>query len=104
MPLGLIKTITELSSLGGIRAIDAIACATGNGGKVLRRQEGVIEPGRPADFVLLQAPLGGVADNPLSAIERGDIPGIAAVVIDGELRAMRSRNTPAPRLPAIQVH
>jgi enamidase len=96
MPLGMIKTVAELSSLGRIPATDAIACATGNCGRVLRRGEGVLEPGAPADFALMHAPLGSAADNPLAAIELGDIPGIAAVVIDGVLRARRSRNTPAP--------
>ena len=52
--------------------------------------------GRPADIALLQAPLGGVAAGPLAAIERGDLPSVTAVLIDGEVRAMRSRNTPAP--------
>jgi enamidase len=37
-----------------------------------------------------------VAEDALASIERGDIPGIAAVVIDGVIRALRSRNTPAP--------
>ena len=52
--------------------------------------------GRPGDLVLLHAPLGGAMATPLAAIENGDIPGIGAVVIDGEVRALRSRNTPAP--------
>jgi enamidase len=96
MPLGMLKTVTELASLGRLRAPDAIACATGNNGRVLRREEGVLEVGRPADVALLQAPLGGVADDALAAIERGDLPSVTAVVIDGAVRAMRSRNTPAP--------
>jgi hypothetical protein len=29
-------------------------------------------------------------------IEHGDLPGIGGVVVDGEVRALRSRNTPAP--------
>lgn len=95
MPMGMIKTVTEFSSLGGFSATDALAFATGNAARVLRRDEGVIDVGRPADLVLLQAPAGGVATDPLAAIERGDIPGICAVVIDGEVRALRSRNTPA---------
>jgi enamidase len=45
--------------------------------------------------MLLQAPLGGVATDPIAAIERGDLPGIAAVVIDGTVTAMKSRNAPA---------
>ena len=96
MPLGMIKTIVEMSSLGRIPAADAIALATGNNARVLRREEGVLEAGRPADLALLHPPLGGATDAPLAAIENGDIPGIGAVVIDGEVRALRSRNTPAP--------
>jgi enamidase len=96
MPLGLIKTIVELSALGGLPAHEVIALATSNNAHVLRRPEGTLSVGRPADLVLLQPPLGGAFDDPLSSIEHGDIPGIAAVVIDGAVRALRSRNTPAP--------
>ncbi len=100
MPLGMLKTIAELSSLGRIAATDAIACATGNNARVLRRDEGVLDVGRPADLALLQSPLGGVATDALAAIERGDLPSVTAVVIDGQLRVLRSRNTPAPTLLA----
>jgi enamidase len=96
MPLGMVKTVCEISSLGRIPAGDAVALATGNNGAVLRREEGVLEPGRPADLFLCFAPLGSAWEDPVAAIEHGDIPGIAAVVIDGGLRALRSRNTPAP--------
>ena len=48
--------------------------------------EGVVVPGRPADLALLLAPLGSAHDNPLTCIEQGDIPGIAAMVIDGEVQ------------------
>jgi enamidase len=96
MPLGMIKTVAELSSLGRLPATDAVALATGTTRDVLGVEEGVLGPGCPADLVLLQEPLGGVADGPLEAIERGDIPGIAAVLIDGQIRALKSRNTPAP--------
>ena len=63
---------------------------------MLRRDEGILEPGRPADMALTFAPLGSAHDDPLTCIEQGDIPGIAAMLIDGEVRALRSRNTPAP--------
>jgi enamidase len=96
MPLGMIKTVVELSSLGSLAAADAIALATGNCGRVLGLPEGVLEPGRPADLVLLQEPLGCSVDDPLRAIELGDIPGICGVLIDGQVRALKSRNTPAP--------
>lgn len=96
MPLGMIKTVCEISSLCGLAAPKAIALASGNNGAVLGRPEGVLEPGRPADLFCAFAPLGSSCDGPLAAIEFGDIPGIAAVVVDGEVKAMRSRNTPAP--------
>ena len=96
MPLGMIKTVCEVSSLCGLAAPKAIALASGNNGAVLGRPEGVLEPGRPADLFCAFAPLGSSCDGPLAAIEFGDIPGIAAVVVDGEVKAMRSRNTPAP--------
>lgn len=96
MPLGMIKTVCEISSLGGVLATDAIAMACGNNAAVLKRDEGILEVGRPADLALCFAPLGSAASDPLEAIERGDIPGIGAMVIDGELRALKSRNTPAP--------
>jgi enamidase len=101
MPLGMLKTVVELSALGGLAAGDAIALATSHNARVLRRSEGVLEEGRPADVVLIAPPLGGAFDDPLASIEHGDIPAVSAVVIDGELRALRSRNTPAPAFAAV---
>jgi enamidase len=96
MPMGVIKTICELSSLGNLPATEVLAMATGNPARVLRVDEGILEAGRPADVVLLQEPLGGTRSDPLRAIENGDIPGICGVVIDGQIRTLKSRNTPAP--------
>lgn len=96
MPLGMIKTVCEVSSLAGLPATDAIALAAENNAKVLRRPEGVLDVGRPADLFLAFAPLGCSQPDALTAVENGDIPGIGAVLIDGEVRALRSRNTPAP--------
>ena len=96
MPLGMIKTVCEISSLCGLSAPNAIALATGNNGAVLGIDQGILEPGRPADLFFAFAPLGSSQPDPLAAIEFGDIPGIAGVMIDGEMKALRSRNTPAP--------
>lgn len=96
MPLGMLKTVCELSSLGRVPATDALAMASANNGRVLRRDEGLLEEGRPADLMLAFAPLGSAFTDPLACIEHGDLPGIGAMVIDGEVRALRSRNTPAP--------
>ena len=103
MPLGMIKSVAELCSLARLPASDVLALASANNARVLRRKEGVLDVGRPADFFLMQAPLGGACDDPLAALENGDIPGISAVVIDGQLRALRSRNTPAAARPAVVI-
>ncbi|MFT3865169.1 MAG: amidohydrolase [Solirubrobacterales bacterium] len=102
IPLGMLRTIAELCSLGGLAAADGVAMATGNNGAVLGRPEGVLESGRPADVVLLQTPLGSAAADPLAALELGDLPSITSVLVDGEPLVMRSRNTPAPLRPAVE--
>jgi enamidase len=45
---------------------------------------------------LLQAPIGSAFASAREAMQGGDIPGIAAVLIDGEIRTLKSRNSPAP--------
>ncbi|MDX6739624.1 amidohydrolase family protein [Actinocorallia sp. A-T 12471] len=95
MPLGVLKTVAELSSLAGVDPAVAWAWATGNVSAVYGIEAGVIAPGRPADLVVMDAPWGAQAPDALSALARGDIPGISLVLIDGEIKALTSRNTPA---------
>lgn len=94
MPLGVLKTVCEVSSLGGLAPEQALALATGNNARAYGLNTGIIEVGRDADLVIMDAPWGCVADDALGAIRRGDIPGISAVIIDGQVRTLRSRNTP----------
>ena len=37
---------------------------------------------------------GSVGTDSLKALEAGDLPGIASVIIDGEILVTKSRNTP----------
>ena len=97
IPLGVAKTITELSSLGGIPAATAVCLATGNNAKAYGLSTGVIAPGRDADLLLVDAPDGSTSSQVLGAMENGDVPGIGAVIIDGNIRVFGSRNTPPPR-------
>ena len=68
--------------------------ATGNNARIFRLPGGIVEKGKPANLVICDAPAGGVARDALSAIARGDIPGISGVIIDGQVQVGRSRNTP----------
>jgi enamidase len=94
MPLGMIKTVAELSSLGGLPAEQAWALATGNVARTWSLPAGLIAPGHAADLVVMDAPWGSVATDAVGALNRGDIPGISAVVTDGTVRLLTSRNTP----------
>jgi enamidase len=96
MPLGVLKSVVELSSLGGLEPAAAIAAATGNVGHAYRIDAGVLEPGRPADLMVLDAPLGSATTDALDAIAWGDIPAVCCVFTRGELRFTTSRNTPPP--------
>jgi enamidase len=96
MPLGVLKTVCELSSLLPLAPERVVALATGNNARVWDLDTGRIAVGRAADLVVLDAPWGSAASTALEAIALGDIPGISAVIIDGEVRTLRSRNTPAP--------
>lgn len=96
MPLGMLYTITHLCALGGFAPEDAIAFATGNNARVYRLDSGILAPGKLADVVLLDAPLGGAKKSALEAISNGDIPAIGAVVAEGDVVFVgTSRNAPA---------
>lgn len=95
IPLAILKTMAELCSLGGVDPAVSWAWASGVTSDVYGLASGKVEVGRPADLVVADAPWGAHAEDALSALSRGDIPGISAVIIDGEIRALRSRNTPA---------
>jgi enamidase len=103
MPLGCIKTMCEIASMTGLAPETVVALGTGNNARAFNLNSGVIAEGREADLLALDAPWGSVAKDALGAISWGDIPGITAVIINGKVRVLRSRNTPAATTMA-QVH
>jgi enamidase len=93
-PLGIVRMISLLSSLGGIPAEVAICLATGNTAKMRKLDCGMITPGREASFVLMDKAQHSAGKNLLDSIQKGDLPGIGMVIIDGAISVQRSRNTP----------
>ncbi len=98
-PLGILRVISLLSSLGGIPAELAFCFATGNTARIRGLNCGLIEPGRSADFVFLDRAQHTAGRTLLESVALGDLPGVGMVVIDGIVRCERSRNTP----PAMRV-
>jgi enamidase len=94
VPLGILRVMAHLASLGGVAPEVAVAFATGNTARVHKLDVGIIEPRRAADVVLVDAPTGSSAATALEALAIGDLPGVSMVLIDGEVKIGRSRNTP----------
>ncbi|WP_170328214.1 amidohydrolase family protein [Ruegeria arenilitoris] len=103
MPLGMMYTMVNIASLSEIPPEDLIAAATGHVADVYGLNSGYIAPGREADIVLLDAPLGGTQNTALDAMKHGDIVAIGGVLTAGVPRFVgRSRNTP-PTIRNVQV-
>lgn len=101
-PLGILRMIAMLASLGDVAPELAVCFATGNTARMRDLDCGIVEPGRSADFVILDKAQHSAGGDVLECIALGDLPGIGMTVIDGVVRTERSRNTPpAERLPLV---
>lgn len=104
-PLGILRLISLLSSLGNVPAELVFCFATGNTAKIRRLNCGLIEVGRDADFVFMDKAQHTAGRDLLDSVQRGDIPGVGMVMIDGLVRSGRSRNTPpATTIPEVIAH
>ena len=102
IPLGILRLIAHLASLGGVAAETILCLATGNTARIHGLDSGILAPGRAADLCIVDAPVGSVAGTALEALATGDLPGISMILIDGVLTIGRSRNTaPAARLAMV---
>src|SRR5579872_2548966 len=101
-PLGILRMIAMLASLGEVPAEIAFCFATGNTARMRALDCGLIEVGRAADFVFLDRAQHTAGRTLLESIALGDLPGVGMTVIDGIVRSQRSRNTPpATKLPVV---
>lgn len=94
IPLGILRTIVQTASMSDIAPAVAIAMASGNTAQAYGLNTGVIAPGKEADLVILDTPMGSVGKSALEAIQAGDLPAVAMVLVDGEIKVNKSRNTP----------
>lgn len=99
-PLGILRMVSLLSSLGDLPAEQAFCLATGNTARMRALDCGIIEVGRSADFVIMDTAQHSAGKTLLESVQLGDLPGIGMTIIDGLVRTERSRNTPpATRVP-----
>lgn len=101
-PLGILRMVAMLSSLGNVPAEEAFCFATGNTARQRKLDAGILEPGYAADFVLMDQAQHSPGKTMLESVGQGNLPGVGMTIIDGVVRTFRSRNTPpAMRLPEI---
>jgi len=95
LPLGIMRNISFAASMTDIAPELCVAMATGNPAKVYTKcNRGVIAPGKEADLLIMDAPMGSVGKTALEAFAVGDLPGLSYVIIDGKINVTKSRNTP----------
>jgi enamidase len=103
IPLGVLRVLNHISSLSDLAPELAVCMATGNTARVHKLDAGLVQQGRAADLLIMDAPMGSVADDALGAIKAGDVPGVGMVLVDGQVVVNKSRNTPPPkRMPSEQ--
>ncbi|EAP76158.1 MULTISPECIES: amidohydrolase family protein [Roseovarius] len=101
-PLGILRMVAMLSSLGHVDAATAFCFANGNTARQRELDVGLLEPGYSADFVLMDQAQHAPGKDLLESVSLGNLPGIGMTVIDGKVTSQRSRNTPpAGRIPEI---
>lgn len=101
-PLGILRMIAMLSSLGNVPAEIAFCFATGNTAIMRELDTGLLQVGKSADFIILDQAQHSPGKDMLESIGQGNLPGIGMTIIDGKVTSHRSRNTPpAARLPSI---
>src|SRR5215203_3354676 len=103
-PLGILRMVSMLSSLGDLPAEIAFCLATGNTARMRELDCGIVEVGRAADFVIMDMAQHSPGKNILESVQLGDLPGVGMTIIDGIVRTQRSRNTPpAGKVPEIII-
>ena len=101
-PLGIMRMVAMLSSLGNVPAEIAFCFANGNTARQRELDVGLMEVGFSADFVLMDQAQHAPGKNILESVQLGNLPGVGMMIIDGEVCSHRSRNTPpAQNLPEV---
>jgi len=101
-PLGILRMIAMLSSLGDVPAEIAWCFGTGNTARMRDLDCGIIEAGKSADLIIVDRAQHAPGKDMLESIKQGNLPGVGMTIIDGVVRSHRSRNTPpAETLPEL---
>lgn len=102
VPLGVLRVLSLLAGMTPIKSEEALCMATGNTAKLYKLNRGILAPGREADILIMDTPMGSVGKDALAALAAGDVPAVSMVLVDGKIVVNISRNTPPPvRKPTV---
>jgi enamidase len=100
-PRAMLRIMALVASANGIAPEQALCMATGSPALAHGLDSGFIEPGKPADLIILGKIQGSVGADELQALKAGNLLGVSMVIIDGRLMIKdRSRQTPPPEVGA----
>ena len=99
MPLGMIYTMVNIASLAGFDPTWMIAASTGNVAEIYGLNSGFLRPGRDADVVIIDAPLGATKPDALTTMSNGDPVAIGAVITDALRRPQFPASSAAAATP-----
>jgi len=103
-PRAMLRIMGIAATAAGVEPEQAVCMATGSVAKAHNLNTGFIEPGMPADLVLLGRIEGSVGATAMEALKSGNLLGISMVFIDGKAVIKdRSRQTPPPEKGAVIV-
>ena len=101
--LGILKTIGDICSLGGVAPAVGWAIASGQGARAFGVKGNEIAIGATADLVVIDVSLGSREETVSAALAEGEFPGVALVITDGQVRVNGSLCTlRAKRIAAIE--
>jgi enamidase len=92
--LGILRNLAIISSQSEVTPELAVCMATGNTAGLYGLNRGLIAPGKEADLVFMDTPMGSPGKDLLGALIEGDTPGVSIIMIDGKVVVAKSRNTP----------
>jgi len=89
--LGIIRLVGYISSIHEIPSAVVLAMATGNAASAYGLNTGMVKPGREADLIVMDTPIGSQGKTALEALEVGDRANMGMVMVDGKVisRMMR---------------
>ncbi len=92
--LGILRNLALIAGQSPVPPEMALCMATGNTAKLYGLNRGLIAPGKEADLVFMDTPMGSPGKDLLGALSEGDTPGVSIIMVDGKVVAAKSRNTP----------